>query len=94
MKKVDRLLMKARDAQRTDDLQVGVCLVEKQDGGEWETFINLWNDNHESEQIVLTTDTMEEAMAAIDRVKSEHIPVGRYSEVRQPVIIINDGLKD
>ena len=94
MKKVDRLLMKARDAQRTDDLQVGVCLVEKQDGGEWETFINLWNDNHESEQIVLTTDTMEEAMAAIDRVKSEHIPVGRYSKVRQPVIIINDGLKD
>ena len=94
MKKVDRLLMKARDAQRTDDLQVGVCLVEKQDGGEWETFINLWNDNHESEQIVLTTDTMEEAMAAIDRVKSEHISVGRYSKVRQPVIIINDGLKD
>lgn len=94
MKKVDRLLMKARDAQRTDDLQVGVCLVEKQDGGEWETFINLWNDNHESEQIVLTTDTMEEAMAAIDRVKSEHIPVGRYSKVRKPVIIINDGLID
>lgn len=94
MKKVDRLLMKVQESQHAGDLQVGVCIVEQQDGGEWETYINLWSDNHESEQLVLTTDTMEEAMAAIDRVKAEHIPVGRYSKVRKPVIIINDGLID
>ena len=92
MKKVDRLLMKAREVQRSDDLQVGVCLAEQQDGGGWQSVINLWSDTGEAERLVVNADTMEDAIAAIDKAQAEHVPAGRRSKQRGPVVLIDNGI--
>lgn len=92
MKKVDRLLMKVRESQHSGDLQVGVCLVEQQDGGAWQSIINLWSDTGESERLVVNADTIEDAMAAVDKAQTEHAPTERRSKTRGSVVLIDSGI--
>lgn len=92
MKKVDRLLMKVQESQHAGDLQVGVCLVEQQDGDVWQSVINLWSDTGEAERLVVNADTMEDAIAAIDKAQAEHVPAGRRSKQRGPVVLIDNGI--
>lgn len=89
------MILKAQKAQRTDALQVSACLVEPVHNG-WQAIVDLWDGvappNGRTERIVMSSGTQEEAIAAIEKVQSEHAPVGYKAKQRRSTIIIGDVL--
>lgn len=42
MRRVDRLLLRVREAERLDAMQVSVCFVEPS-GDKWRAIVDLWD---------------------------------------------------
>ena len=93
MRRVDRLLIKIQQAQRLDDLQVAVALVDHY-GEKWRAIVDLWDGvdypNGKTERLVLECETEEEAIAAIEEVEAVHTPTGWRAKTMEPAIIVMD----
>lgn len=67
MRRVDRLLLRVREAERLDAMQVSVCFVEPS-GDKWRAIVDLWDGveapNGHTQRLILEAETEEEAPAA------------------------------
>lgn len=86
MRKLDKLLLKAK-RNRSDNLQVGICFVNMR-GDKWEAHVPLWNRNspEHDQELILTTDTLDAALAEIKKLEAVHPPWGGL----ESVIFIDD----
>ena len=50
MRRVDRLLLRVREAERLDAMQVSVCFVEPS-GDKWRAIVDLWDGVEAPEDI-------------------------------------------
>ena len=97
MRRVDRLLLKVREAERLDAMQVSVCFVEPS-GDKWRAIVDLWDGveapNGHTQRLILEADTEEEAVAAIEEVEAAHAPTGYRAKTLGSVIIVDDLPRD
>lgn len=100
MRRIDRLLIQVREAEKLDALQLTVAFIEHdQTSGKWKAVANLWDGvqppNGRTERIELECDTLEEAQEAVDGVNRVHAPTGKRAKAgAAPVVITNTGLED
>lgn len=97
MRRVDRLLLKVREAERLDAMQVSVCFVEPS-GDKWRAIVDLWDGEEapkgKTERLILEADTEEEAVAAIEEVEAAHAPTGHRAKAMEKAVIICDLPRD
>ena len=93
MRRVDRLLLRVREAERLDAMQVSVCFVEPS-GDKWRAIVDLWDGveapNGHTQRLILEAETEEEAVAAIEEVEAAHAPTGYRAKTLGSVIIVDD----
>ena len=93
MRRVDRLLLRVREAERLDAMQVSVCFVEPS-GDKWRAIVDLWDGveypKGKTERLVLECETEEEAIAAVHEVEAVHTPTGWRAKTMEPAIIVMD----
>lgn len=88
MRRVDRLLLRVREAERLDAMQVSVCFVEPS-GDKWRAIVDLWDGveapNGHTQRLILEAETEEEAA---------HAPTGYRAKTLGSVIIVDDLPRD
>ena len=91
MRRVDRLLLRVREAERLDAMQVSVCFVEPS-GDKWRAIVEAPNGH--TQRLILEAETEEEAVAAIEEVEAAHAPTGYRAKTLGSVIIVDDLPRD
>lgn len=93
MRRVDRLLIKVKEAQRLDDMQVSICFV-KRAGEKWQAIVDLWDGKEppkgRTQRLIMEEDTESAALAAIKEVEAAHTPTGYKAKTLNRVILIDD----
>jgi len=94
MRRVDRLLLKIREAERLDALHLSVAFIErKEEGGSWTVIADLWDGvpSGRTQRLTMECDTLEEAQKAVDEIEEVHTPTGKRANAgASSVCIIND----
>ena len=93
MRRVDRLLLRVREAERLDAMQVSVCFVEPS-GVKWRAIVDLCDgveapEGH-TQRLILEVETEKEAVAAIKEVEAAHAPTGYRAKALESVVIVDD----
>ena len=95
MRRVDRLLLRVREAERLDAMQVSVCFVEPS-GDKWRVIVDLWDGveapNGHTQRLILEAETEEEAVAAIEEVEAAHAPTGNRIKAGDGATVIIDDI--
>lgn len=97
MRKIDRLLLQIREAQRLDDLTVANALIGQRNPpeGSWEVYVDLWDGKYggKTERLTMECNSQEEALKAVKDVEEVHKPTGRKARIASgdaPIFLIDD----
>ena len=81
MRRVDRLLLRVREAERLDAMQVSVCFVEPS-GDKWRAIVDLWDGveapNGHTQRLILEAETEEKTQ---DELNHGHSLFEEYTEL-------------
>lgn len=95
MRRVDRLLLRVREAERLDALQLGVALIGKRtESGKWEVYADLWDGKFggKTQRITMEFDTLEEAQNAVAEIEEVHSPTGNRIKAGDGATVIIDDI--
>lgn len=95
MRRVDRLLLKIQQAERLDELQLAIALIEKRtESGKYEVYADLWDGhtNGKTQRITMEFDTLEEAQKAVDEIEQVHAPTGQRIRTGEGAVCIIDDI--